>query len=46
MVAVLTEMGITLMMTVELEDNYMDLRFSRHGTAFLTDAIIISGVSN
>jgi circadian clock protein KaiC len=41
MVAVLTGMGITLMMTAELEDSYMDLRFSPHGTAFLTDAIIL-----
>jgi circadian clock protein KaiC len=28
-------------MTAELEDSYMDLRFSPHGTAFLTDAIIM-----
>ena len=41
MVAVLTEMGITMMMTAELEDSYVDLRFSPHGTAFLTDAIIM-----
>ena len=41
MVAVLTGMGITLMLTAELEDSYMDLRFSPHGTAFLTDAIIM-----
>ena len=41
MVAVLTGMGITLMMTAELEDSYVDLRFSPHGTAFLTDAIIM-----
>jgi circadian clock protein KaiC len=41
MVAVLTGMGITMMMTAELEDKYMDLRFSPHGTAFLTDAIIM-----
>ena len=41
MVAVLTGMGITMMMTAELEDSYMDLRFSPHGTAFLTDAIIM-----
>jgi circadian clock protein KaiC len=41
MVAVLTGMGITLMMTAELEDSYTDLRFSPHGTAFLTDAIIM-----
>jgi circadian clock protein KaiC len=41
MVAVLTEMGVTMMMTAELEDSYVDLRFSPHGTAFLTDAIIM-----
>jgi len=28
-------------MTAELEDSYVDLRFSPHGTAFLTDAIIM-----
>ena len=41
MVAVLTGMGITMVMTAELEDNYTELRFSPHGTAFLTDAIIM-----
>jgi circadian clock protein KaiC len=41
MVTVLTGMGITMMMTAELEDSYTDLRFSPHGTAFLTDAIIM-----
>ena len=41
MVAVLTGMGITMLMTAELEDSYADLRFSPHGTAFLTDAIIM-----
>jgi circadian clock protein KaiC len=41
MVAVLTQMGITLMLTAELEDSYVDLRFSPHGTAFLTDTIIM-----
>ena len=41
MVAVLTGMGITMLMTAELEDSYRDLRFSPHGTAFLTDAIIM-----
>jgi circadian clock protein KaiC len=41
MVAVLTGMGTTMMMTAELEDSYTDLRFSPHGTAFLTDAIIM-----
>lgn len=41
MVAVLTGMGITMIMTAELEDSYSDLRFSPHGTAFLTDCIIM-----
>jgi circadian clock protein KaiC len=41
LVAVLTGMGITLMLTAELEDSYVDLRFSPHGTAFLTDTIIM-----
>ncbi|MFN2239742.1 MAG: ATPase domain-containing protein [Thermoanaerobaculia bacterium] len=41
MVAVLTGKGITVVMTAELEDSYADLRFSPHGTAFLTDAIIV-----
>jgi circadian clock protein KaiC len=41
LVAVLTGMGITLMLTAELEDSYADLRFSPHGTAFLTDTIIM-----
>ncbi len=41
MVAVLTGMGVTMMMTAELEDNYKELRFSPHGTAFLTDVIIM-----
>jgi circadian clock protein KaiC len=41
MVAVLTGMGITMMMTAELEDSYTALRFSPHGTAFLTDVIIM-----
>jgi circadian clock protein KaiC len=41
MVSVLTGSGITMMMTAEVEDTYTDLRFSPHGTAFLTDAIIM-----
>ena len=41
LVAALTGMGLTVMMTTELEDRYTDLRFSPHGTAFLTDAIIL-----
>jgi len=41
LIAALTGMGLTVMMTAELEDSYTDLRFSPHGTAFLTDAIIL-----
>jgi circadian clock protein KaiC len=41
LVAALTGMGVTVMMTAELEDIYTHLRFSPHGTAFLTDAIIL-----
>lgn len=41
MVAMLTSMGITLLMTVEVVDSYIDLRFSPHGTAFLTDGILL-----
>jgi circadian clock protein KaiC len=41
MVAVLTGMGVTVLMTTELEDRYNDLRFSPYGAAFLTDAIIV-----
>jgi circadian clock protein KaiC len=41
MVAALTGMGVTVMLTAELEDRYTDLRFSPHDTAFLTDAIIL-----
>ena len=41
MVSMLTSMGITLLLTVEVVDSYIDLRFSPHGTAFLTDGIIL-----
>lgn len=41
MVAVLTGMGVTVLMVSELEDRYSDLRFSPYGAAFLTDAIIV-----
>jgi circadian clock protein KaiC len=41
MVAVLTSMGATVLMVSELEDRYNDLRFSPHGAAFLTDAIVV-----
>jgi circadian clock protein KaiC len=41
MVAVLSGLGVTIVMTSELEDRYADLRFSPYGSAFLTDAIIV-----
>ncbi|MDB5892246.1 MAG: putative circadian clock protein KaiC [Polaromonas sp.] len=39
--ATLTAMGVTVLMTAELEDRYTDLRFSSYGNAFLTDAILV-----
>jgi circadian clock protein KaiC len=41
MIAQLTSMGVTILMTSELEDRYTDLRFSPFGSAFLADAIIV-----
>ena len=41
MIAELTGMGVTILMTSELEDRYTDLRFSAFGSAFLADAIIV-----
>jgi circadian clock protein KaiC len=41
MVAVLSNLGVTVLMLSELEDRYLDLRFSPYGAAFLTDAIIV-----
>lgn len=41
LVAVLTGMGVTVLMTAELEDRYSDLRFSSYGNAFLADAIVV-----
>jgi circadian clock protein KaiC len=41
LVAVLTGMGVTVLMTAELEDRYTDLRFSSYGNAFLADAILM-----
>jgi circadian clock protein KaiC len=41
MIAALSNLGVTVLMTSELEDRYLDLRFSPHGSAFLTDAIIV-----
>jgi circadian clock protein KaiC len=41
MVAALSSLRVTVLMTSELEDRYTDLRFSPYGSAFLTDAIIV-----
>jgi circadian clock protein KaiC len=41
LVSTLAGVGVTVLMTSELEDRYTDLRFSPYGTAFLTDAIIV-----
>jgi len=41
MIAELTNIGVTILMTSELEDRYTDLRFSPFGSAFLADAIIV-----
>ena len=41
MIAVLTGMGVAVLLISELEDRYTDLRFSPYGAAFLTDAIIV-----
>jgi circadian clock protein KaiC len=41
MVSALATTGATVLFTSELEDRYIDLRFSPYGTAFLTDSIIV-----
>ena len=41
MIDILTAMGVTVLMTAELEDRYETLRFSTYGNAFLADAIIM-----
>ena len=41
MVLALANIGVSVLMTSELEDRYTELRFSPYGTAFLTDAIIV-----
>ncbi|MDR7375929.1 circadian clock protein KaiC [Rhodoferax ferrireducens] len=41
LVAVLSGLGVTVLLTSELEDRYTDLRFSPYGSAFLTDAIVV-----
>lgn len=41
MVSVLAALGVTILVVCELEDRYIDFRFSPYGSAFLTDAIIV-----
>lgn len=41
MVSALTDMGVTVMSTVELPDAYSVLHFSPHGIAFLSDIIVM-----
>jgi circadian clock protein KaiC len=41
LVTSLAGLGVTVLMTSELEDRYTDLRFSPYGTAFMTDAIVV-----
>jgi len=41
MMNALAATGVSVVLTCELEDRYMDFRFSPYGTAFLTDAIIV-----
>lgn len=41
LVIALSAVGVTVLLTSELEDRYTDLRFSPYGTAFMTDAIIV-----
>ena len=41
LVAALTEMGVTVLLTAETEDRYTELRFSAYGHAFLADAILM-----
>ena len=41
MIAELTGIGVTVIMTSELEDRYTDLRFSPYGSSFLADAIVV-----
>jgi circadian clock protein KaiC len=41
MTTVLTEKGVTLLMTAELEDRFTELRFSPNGSAFLVDVVVM-----
>jgi circadian clock protein KaiC len=41
LVGVLTGLGVTVMLTLELEDGYTELRLGPRQNAFLTDALIL-----
>ncbi len=41
MTGALTELGVTVLLTVEVTDSFTELRLSPHGTSFLTDGIIL-----
>jgi circadian clock protein KaiC len=41
MISTVTGMGVTILLTSELEDSYGDLRFSQYGNAFLADSLVI-----
>ena len=41
MIAELTGLGVTILMTSELEDRFTDLRFSPFASSFLADAIVM-----
>ena len=41
MTTVLSEKGVTLLMTSEFEDRFTELRFSPYGNSFLADAIVV-----
>lgn len=41
LVGVLTGLGVTVMMTIEIEDGYTELRLGPRENAFLTDALIL-----
>ena len=41
MMTILTDKGVTVVLTMELEDRFGELHFSPYGSAFLTDAIVM-----
>ena len=40
-IGALTALGVSVMLTIELVDSYVDLQFSPNGISFLTDVIIV-----